>query len=72
MSEFGKVNGALDQFSNSQVKKMAQSLIVQADDIRDEDADASLRRTHLVRAASHLFNAFAELKSLQDVRRAAF
>lgn len=54
-------------WSNSDIMKMAKHLIANADSILDEDLNASKRRVLLLRASSHLINAFAELESLSNI-----
>ena len=55
-----------DRFVNSDIKSMAVSLISQTEDIQDEEPRASVRRASLLRASSHLLNAFAELETLSS------
>ncbi len=61
--------GAILDWVNSDLRKMARDIIEQADTILDEDANASQRRVLLLRASSHLINAFAELEELSDVKK---
>lgn len=55
-------------YCSSDVKRLATSLLTKADAVRDEDPWASVKRTHLLRASSHMLQAFAELQTLDGMR----
>ncbi len=65
----GQIDFPTKSFVNSDVETMALSLIEEAHGVRDDDPRSmspSVRRAHLLRASSHLLNAFAELQAMKS------
>lgn len=52
-------------WANSDVRAMALAILADADTIGDEEPNAELRRSHLLRASSHMLAAYSELQELQ-------